>query len=394
VQINDEPHPGEHGPLDGVLVVALEQAVAAPLCTRHLADLGARVIKIERPGRGDFARDYDSAAGDGMSSWFVWLNRSKESVVLDLKTPAGRQALDALIARADVFVCNLAPATVRRLGLEPGHLASQHPRLVACQLSGYGDQGPLSERKAYDLLVQAEAGVLAVTGSADAPAKTGISVADIAGGMYAYSGILAALLQRERTGRGGAVEVSLFGALAEWMSQPLQLARLTGRPPARTGARHATIVPYGGYVTADGDEVLIGIQNEAEWDRLCRDALGAPDMAEDARLAGNEGRVRHRDEVERRVSAAVARLTTAGLLARLERAKIAYASVNSVEQVLAHPQLAGQWGSVNAGDQSVGVLKPPVHHSGFTPALGPVPAHGQHTADVLAELAADPPDQS
>jgi itaconate CoA-transferase len=401
VQINDElppdelrpddHRPDEHRPLDGVLVVTLEQAVAAPFATRQLADLGARVIKIERPGRGDFARDYDSAAGDGLSSWFVWLNRSKESVVLDLKTPAGRQALDALIARADVFVCNLAPATVRRLGLEPGRLAGHHPRLVACQITGYGDQGPLSQRKAYDLLVQAEAGVLAVTGSADAPAKTGISVADIAGGMYAYSGILAALLQRERTGRGGAVQLSLFGALAEWMSQPLQLARLTGRAPARTGARHATIVPYGGYVTADGDEVLIGIQNEAEWDRLCRDALDAPGMAEDSRLVGNEGRVRHRDEVERRVGAAVARLTTADLLARLERAQIAYASVNSVEQVLAHPQLSGQWTPVAVGDQPVDVLRPPVHHSGFAPALGPVPAHGQHTADVLAELAADPP---
>ncbi len=388
MQINDEPRP-----LDGVLVVTLEQAVAAPFATRQLADLGARIIKIERPGRGDFARDYDSAAGAGMSSWFVWLNRSKESVVLDLKTSAGRQALEALIGRADVFVCNLAPAAVRRLGLEPGRLVSRNPRLVACQLTGYGDQGPLSDRKAYDLLVQAEAGVLAVTGSADAPAKAGISIADIAGGMYAYSGILAALLQRERTGRGGTVELSLFGALAEWMSHPLQLTRLTGRAPARTGARHATIVPYGGYVTAGGDEILIGIQNEGEWDRLCRDALETPDMAEDSRLAGNEGRVRHRDEVERRVSAVVARLTTADLLARLERAQIAYASVNSVENASAHPQLASQWTSIAAGDGQADVLRPPVRHSGFTPALGPVPAHGQHTAAVLAELADDSPGQ-
>jgi itaconate CoA-transferase len=387
----DEHRPDEHRPLDGVLVVTLEQAVAAPFATRQLADLGARVIKIERPGRGDFARDYDSAAGDGLSSWFVWLNRSKESVVLDLKTPAGRQALDALIARADVFVCNLGPAAVRRLGLEPGPLVSQHPRLIACQLTGYGDQGPFSERKAYDLLVQAEAGVLAVTGSPDAPAKAGISVADIAGGMYAYSGILAALLQRDRTGRGGTVAVSLFGALTEWMSHPLQLARLTGRAPARTGARHATIVPYGGYLTGDGDEILIGIQNEDEWDRLCRVVLDAPDMAEDPRLAGNEGRVHYRNEVEQRVSAAVARLATADLLARLEQAAIAYASVNSVEDVLAHPQLAGAWTPVAAGAGSVDVLRPPVRHGGFAPVLGPVPAHGQHTAAVLAELATDPP---
>lgn len=389
MEINDE----SGRPLDGVLVVALEQAVAAPLCTRQLADLGARVIKVERPGCGDFARDYDSAAGEHMSSWFVWLNRSKESVVLDLKTAAGRQALDALIGRADVFVCNLAPAAVRRLGLEPGNLTGRYPRLVACQLTGYGTRGPFSERKAYDLLIQAEAGVLAVTGPSDAPAKTGISVADIAGGMYAYSGILAALLQREQTGRGGTVELSLFGALAEWMSHPLQLARLTGRAPARTGARHATIVPYGGYLTADGDEVMIGVQNEAEWDRLCREALDVPDLAEDPRLAGNEGRVAHRDEVERRVSAAVARLATADLLARLEHAQIAYASVNTVEQVLSHPQLTPLWTEIRAAGRPVDVLPPPVSHSGFTPALGPVPALGQHTAAVLAELAADPPDK-
>jgi itaconate CoA-transferase len=387
VQINDEIRP-----LDGVLVVTLEQAVAAPFATRQLADLGARVIKIERPGRGDFARDYDSAAGDGMSSWFVWLNRGKESVVLDLKTAPGRQALDALIGRADVFVCNLHPAAVRRLGLEPARLTAQYPRLVACSVSGYGDQGPYAERKAYDLLIQAEAGVLAVTGSRDEPAKAGISIADIAGAMYAYSGILTALLQRERTGRGGTVSVSLLHALAEWMSHPLQLARLTGSAPQRTGARHATIVPYGGYVTADGDEMLIAVQNEGEWNRLCREVLDAPEMAEDPRLSGNEGRVGHRDEVERRVSAAVARLPTAGLVERLERAQIAYASVNRVEEVLAHPQLAGQWTAISAGGRLVDVLPPPARHSSFGPVLGPVPAPGQHTAAVLAELlTATPP---
>ena len=376
-------------PLNGVLVVTLEQAVAAPFATRQLADIGARVIKIERPGRGDFARDYDSAAGDGMSSWFVWLNRGKESVVLDLKTEPGRHALGALIARADVFVCNLGPGAVRRLGLEPGRLASRHPRLVACQLTGYGADGPYAQRKAYDLLVQAEAGVVAVTGSPDAPAKAGISVADIAGGMYAYSGILTALLQRERTGRGGTVQVSLLDALAEWMSQPLQLARLTGSGPPRTGARHATIVPYGGYLTADGDEVLIAVQNEAEWARLCRDALEVPDLADDARLAGNPGRVRHREEVEQRLSAAVARLSTTDVVARLERAAIAYASVNSIEQVLSHPQLASRWAGISAGDRPVEVLPPPVRHSGFAPVLGPVPAHGRDTDAVLAELAAE-----
>jgi itaconate CoA-transferase len=376
-------------PLDGTLVVALEQAVAAPFTTRQLAELGARVIKVERPGRGDFARDYDSAAGDGMSSWFVWLNHSKESVVLDLKTVEGRRALDALIGRADVFVCNLAPAAIRRLGLAAEQLTAQHPRLVACEVSGYGDNGPYAGRKAYDLLVQAEAGVLAVTGTPETPSKAGISVADIAGGMYAYSGILAALLQRERTGRGGVVKVSLFAALAEWMSHPMQLARLTGKPPARTGSRHASIVPYGSYVTADGEEILLAVQNEAEWSRLCRDVLGLPEMASDERFAGNERRMSHRGEVERRLRAAVAALSASELLRRLERAQIAFASVRTVEEVVAHPQLASKWTAVPAGDRQVDVLRPPVRHSGFGPVVGPVPTHGRDTAAVLAELADD-----
>ena len=376
-------------PLDGLLVVTLEQAVAAPFATRQLADLGARVIKIERPGRGDFARDYDSAAGDGMSSWFVWLNRSKESVVLDLKTAGGRGALDALIGRADVFVCNLSPAAIARLGLDADQLSARHPRLVACQLSGYGDHGPYADRKAYDLLVQAEAGVLAVTGPSAEPAKVGISVADIAGGMYAYSGILTALLHRERTGRGGAVRLSLFGALAEWMSHPMLLATLTGSPPARNGSRHATIVPYGSYLTADGGEVLLAVQNEAEWIRLCRDVLGLPEAADAARYAGNQRRVEHRDEVEDMLARAAARLPAAELVRRLEAAQIAYAAVREVGEVVAHPQLAGKWVPVSAGGREVRMLPPPVTHSGFGPALGPVPRHGEHTGAVLAELAAE-----
>jgi crotonobetainyl-CoA:carnitine CoA-transferase CaiB-like acyl-CoA transferase len=377
---------GDSGPLAGTLVVALEQAVAVPFATRQLADLGARVIKIERPGRGDFARDYDAAAGEGMSSWFVWLNRGKESVVLDLKADRGRAALGALIARADVFACNLAPATIGRLGLAADDLAARHPRLVACQLSGYGDDGPYAGRKAYDLLVQAEAGVLAVTGSPEAPAKAGISVADIAGGMYAYSGILAALLQRERTGRGEAVRVSLLRALAEWMSHPLLATSLTGRPPQRTGARHASIVPYGSYATADGDEILIGVQNEAEWARLCADVLGLPGLAADERFAGNQRRMANREEVEGRLRAAVAALPTGELLARLERAQVAYASVKEVADVVEHPQLAGQWTPVAAGERQVPMLLPPVWHGGFGPSLRPVPRLGEHTGAVLAEL--------
>ena len=381
------PPGGVPPPLNGVLVVTLEQAVAAPFATRQLADLGARVIKIERPGRGDFARDYDSAAGDGMSSWFVWLNRSKESVVLDLKTTGGRRALDALIEAADVFVCNLAPAAIARLGLDAGQLAGRHPRLVACQLSGYGDDGPYADRKAYDLLVQAEAGVLAVTGSPGEAAKAGISVADIAGGMYAYSGILAALLQRERTGRGGVVRTSLLHALAEWMSHPLLLATLTGSPPARNGSRHATIVPYGSYLTADGGEILLAVQNEAEWLRLC-EALDLPGPATDPRYAGNQRRVAHRAEVEDLLARAVARLPAAELVRRLAAAQIAYATVREVGEVVTHPQLASRWVPVSAGGREVTVLPPPVTHSGFGPALGPVPRHGEHTDAVLAEFAA------
>ena len=384
-----QPAGGLPRPLDGVLVVTLEQAVAAPFATRQLADLGARVIKIERPGRGDFARDYDSAAGDGMSSWFIWLNRSKESVVLDLKTGPGRRALDRLIARADVFVCNLAPAAITRLGLDADRLSARHPALVACQLSGYGEDGPYANRKAYDLLVQAEAGVLAVTGPPGEPAKVGISIADIAGGMYAYSGILAALLQRERTGRGGVVRTSLLHALAEWMSHPMLLATLTGSAPARNGPRHATIVPYGSYQTADGDEILLAVQNEAEWVRLCREVVDLPGLATGGRYAGNQRRVEHRDEVEGALAPAIARLPTAELLRRLEAARIAYASVRGVGEVVAHPQLAGRWTAISAGGREVDVLPPPVAHSGTGPVLGPVPRHGQHTDAVLAELAED-----
>jgi len=379
------------GPLAGMLVVALEQAVAVPFATRQLAELGARVIKIERPPSGDFARYYDSAAGEGMSSWFVWLNRSKQSVLLDVKTAAGRESLDALIARADVFVCNLSPAAVGRLDLDPGDLVARHPRLVACQLSGYGDEGPYADRKAYDLLVQAEAGVLAVTGTDGGPAKAGISVADIAGGMYAYSSILAALLRRERTGRGDAIRLSLFGALTEWMSQPLLLSVLTGSPPPRTGARHASIVPYGSYTTGDGEEILIAVQNEAEWVRLCRDVLGLPGLAGDERFAGNPRRVERRDEVEGLLRPAVAALSAAELVRRLEQAQIAYASVKAVPQVVAHPQLASRWTAVKAGDQQVTVLPPPAGFAGFPTHPGDVPRLGEHTGAVLAELAGRTP---
>jgi formyl-CoA transferase len=286
-----------------------------------------------------------------------------------------------------VFCCNLSPAAVGRLGLAAADLVARHPRLVACQLTGYGDDGPYAARKAYDLLVQAEAGVLAVTGSGAEPAKAGISVADIAGGMYAYSSILAALLRRERTGQGDAITLSLFGALTEWMSQPLLLSSLTGRPPPRTGARHASIVPYGSYPTADGEEILIAVQNEAEWERLCRDVLGLPDVAADERYAGNPRRVERRDEVEGLLRPAVAALPTAELVRRLDRAQVAYASVKAVDQVVAHPQLAGRWMAVAAGGRQVAVLPPPASFAGFAAHPGDVPRLGEHTEAVLAELA-------
>ena len=376
---------GRGGPLEGVTVVALEQAVAVPFATRQLADLGARVIKIERSGRGDFARDYDSAAGDGMSSWFVWLNRSKESVVLDLKTGADRQILERLISQADVFVSNLSPRAINKLGFDADSLSARHPRLVICELSGYGD-GPYANRKAYDLLVQAETGVVAVTGAPGAPAKVGISIADIAGGMYAYSGILSALLQRQRTGHGSVVRLSLFASLAEWMSHPLLLTQLTGKPPRRSGARHATIAPYGAYTTADGDEILLAVQNEREWRRLCESALELSDLVSDDRFSSNERRVAHREEMDQMLSRAIAELPTEELVRRLENAEIAYASLASVDQVLTHPQLAGRWMPVTAGARKVNVLVPPVSHSDFAPRFGPVPTLGQDTVAVRTEL--------
>ncbi len=371
-------------PLDGLLVVALEQAVAVPFATRQLADLGARVIKVERPGAGDFARGYDTSVL-GQASYFVWLNRGKESVELDVKSPGGAEALAALLARADVFVQNLAPGAAERLGLGADQLLARHPRLICCSVSGYGPDGPYAGKKAYDLLVQCEAGLLSVTGTPEAPCKSGISVADIAAGMYACSGVLTALYERERTGRGASFEVSLLDALGEWMSQPYYYTVYGGTEPRRTGARHASISPYGPYL---GGQVFLGLQNEREWAVLCEKVLGRPDLIADERFAANPGRVKHNDELTAIIEAALAGLTPDEVVARLDAAGIASARLRTPAEFAAHPQLAARdrWREVDTPGGPVRTLLPPVTMPGREPAMGAVPALGQHTDSVLKEF--------
>jgi formyl-CoA transferase len=377
-------------PLDGVTVVSVEQAVAAPFATRQLADLGARVIKIERPDQGDFARRYDETV-HGQSSYFVWLNRSKESVALDLKAPAGRRVLHDLLARADVFVQNLAPGASRRLGLHADQLAEPYPRLIVCAVSGFGTTGPWVDRKAYDLLVQSETGLVSLTGSPEHVAKVGISIADIAAGMYAYSGILTALYTRATTGAVSAVEVSLFDALAEWMAQPMYYTRYGGTQPARTGAAHATIAPYGPYRTGDGGTVLVAIQHDREWAAFCEVVLDRPELATDCRFGRNSARVANADQLNRIVEARFTRLDTPGARALLDLAGIAHAAVNTVTDLLAHPVLTGRdrWRPVATPGGEVHALLPPTILRGVEASMGPVPALGEHTEAVLAELGHD-----
>jgi len=376
-------------PLAGVCVVALEQAVAAPFCSRQLADMGADVIKIERPDGGDFARSYDGALG-GLSAYFAWLNRGKRSVALDLKQPAGRDVLLRLLARADIFVHNLAPGAVERLGCGYGPLAERYPHLIWCGISGYGPDGPYRDKKAYDLLVQAEAGVVSITGAADAPAKVGVSIADIAAGLYSYSSILAALLQQARSGRGARIDISMLECLTEWMMPPLYVWLGTQRIPQRVGVRHNMIVPYGAYACADG-AVLFAIQNEREWQRFCADVLGAPELATDARFAVNELRLRNRGELEAAIEQRFATWTMAELIARLERADIASAALNDLPNVVNHPQLAarGRWAEVESFAGPIQALIPPHNLAGIAPRMGRVPALGEHTQQVLAELDGD-----
>jgi itaconate CoA-transferase len=374
-------------PLQGITVVSLEQAVAAPFATRQLADLGARVIKIERPDGGDFARGYDSTV-HGLSSYFVWLNRSKESLTLDLKRPHCADILGRLLSRADVFVQNLAPGAAGRLGTAPSALRERHPRLIVCSVSGYGSSGPYAQKKAYDLLVQSEVGLVSITGSADAPAKVGISVADIAAGMYAYSGILTALLARTSTGQGTSIEVSLFDALAEWMSQPAYYTAYGGASPPRSGANHASIAPYGPFHAGDGGAVYLAIQNTREWTRFCADVLIQPELAGDRRYATNTLRVENRAALHTTIESAFDTLTTDKVIERLESAGIAWARMNSVDEFVEHPQLLARdcWREVGSPGGEIRAMIPPVRMEGVEPAMGGVPALGQHTDAILEEL--------
>jgi itaconate CoA-transferase len=377
-------------PLDGLTVLSLEQAVAAPFATRQLADLGARVIKIERPGVGDFARGYDATV-KGESSHFVWLNRSKESLTLDVKRPGAAEVLRRLLDRADIFVQNLAPGATGRLGLGAASLREAHPRLVVCEISGYGSTGPYRDRKAYDLLVQAEAGLLSITGTPDEQVKVGISVADIAAGMYAYSGILTALLLRHRTGTGTVVEISMLEALSEWMGYPLYYGVYGGTPPQRSGARHAVIAPYGPFAGGDGEVVYLGIQNEREWQAFCTGVLAQPGLATDPRFVSNADRVAHRDALDVEIEAVFSRMTTPEILDRLESARIANARLRTVQQLADHPQLAARerWRDIETPAGVIRATLPPASIDGVVPAMDPVPALGDHTDAILDELGFD-----
>jgi len=377
-------------PLHNITVVSLEQAVAAPFATRQLADLGARVIKIERPGDGDFARGYDTTV-HGMSSHFVWLNRSKESLTLDLKRAEAKTVLTGLMQKADVFVQNLAPGAAARLGLGVEDLRKAYPRLIICNLSGYGSNGPYRDKKAYDLLIQGETGLISINGTPETPSKVGISVADISGGMYAYSGILTALIARGQTGEGCALEVSLFDSLSEWMSFPAYYDTYGGSPPKRTGANHATIAPYGPVHSSDGKIVLLGLQNEREWKKFCDLVMRQPQLATDARFDTNGKRVQHRDDLDQLMAQVFGQLTAEEIIARLEDAQIANGRLNTVADFTEHPQLAsrGRWTQIGSPEGNIRALYPPVIMEGLQPVMGPVPALGANTDAILGELGID-----
>lgn len=374
-------------PLDGITVVSLEHAIAAPFCTRQLADLGARVIKVERPGAGDFARAYDVRA-KGLSSHFVWTNRSKESLTLDLKQPAALQVLRELLAQADVLVQNLAPGAAARMGLDYPTLSAANDRLVVCDISGYGNDGPYRDKKAYDLLIQSEAGFLSVTGTPDEPCKAGNSVADIAAGMYAYTSVLAALLQRQKTGRGSHIDVSMLEALGEWMGFPMYYAYEGQSPPPRSGASHATIYPYGPFEAGDGKTVMLGLQNEREWKVFCEKVLLQPDLYADPRFASNAHRNEHRAALRSIILNAFSALTAQQVIERLEHAQIASARVNDVGDMWMHPQLHARerFGEVGTPAGPLQALLPPGRNNSFAPRMDPVPAVGEHSAAILRSL--------
>ncbi|MDR2326991.1 MAG: CoA transferase [Acidovorax sp.] len=374
-------------PLDGITVVSLEHAVAAPFCTRQLADLGARVIKVERPGSGDFARGYDQRV-KGQSSHFTWINRSKQSLALDVKQPQAKAAVLELLKTADVLVQNLAPGAAARMGLSYEALKAHNPRLIVCDISGYGSDGPYRDKKAYDLLIQSEAGFLSVTGTPETPSKSGISVADIAAGMYAYTNILSALLLRGRTGEGSHIDVSMLEAMGEWMGYPLYYAYDGATPPPRTGASHASIYPYGPFTAGDGGTVMLGLQNEREWKVFCEQVLLRPEVAVDARFHSNAQRNANRAELQALILQEFAQLTAAQVVQRLDAAGIANAHVNDMAGLWAHPQLAARqrWRSVATPVGEVPALLPPGVNSAFDYRMDPIPAVGQHNAAILAEL--------
>ena len=374
-------------PLEGVTVVGLEQVIAGPFCTRQLANLGARVIKIERPADGDAARDIDRTVR-GLSSHFVWVNHSKESLALDVKHPGAARILERLLAKADVFVQNLAPGAAERLGLGAAQLRAKHPGLVWCGISGYGPAGPYAAKRAYDLLVQCEAGLLSVTGTEEAPAKAGIAIADIASGMYAMSSILAALLRRERTGEGATLDITMFESLAEWMGFPAYFSHYGGTPPPRSGAFHATIVPYGPFATGDGDRVFFSVQNEREFERFCELVLENKSLAKDPRFFSSPSRAANRDAMHAEIDKVFGSRSAAEMLARLERAGIANAQLNTMEQFWNHPQLRARerWREVGSPAGPIAALKPPFNLDGFEPRMDAVPALGEHSGSVLESL--------
>ena len=374
-------------PPEGVTVVSLEQAVAAPFTTRQLADLGARVIKVERPEVGDFARGYDRTV-NGLASHFVWLNRSKESLALDLKKGAAKEALLRLIARSDVFVQNLAPGAARRLGFGAEELREERPSLIHCSISGYGEGGPYTQKKAYDLLVQCEAGLVSITGTPETPSKVGISVADIAAGMYAYSGILAALLRRGRTGEGATLEISMLEALGEWMGFPAYFAGYGGEEPKRSGASHAAIAPYGPFECGDGEVIFLGIQNEREWKMFCEEVLGRDGMSEDERFSSNSRRVENRSDLHAEIVSVFSGLGSEEVIEKLEGASIANARMRNTRQFLGHPQLEARdrWREVGSPAGPLWALLPPATLEGAEPVMSPIPQVGEHTGTILAEL--------
>jgi itaconate CoA-transferase len=377
-------------PLEGITIISIEQAVAAPFATRQLADLGARVVKIERPGVGDFARAYDETVR-GMASHFVWLNRSKESLTLDLKHPEARPIVQQLLEDADVFIQNLAPGATERLGLGAEVLSQRYGRLIVCDISGYGASGPYRDKKAYDLLVQCETGLVSVTGTPETPSKVGISIADTAAGMYAFTGILTALYQRERTGKGTMLDISMFEALGEWMGYAAYFAAYGGTPPPRTGASHATIAPYGPFRAGDGKQVNLGLQNEREWARFCALVLEEPEMATDPRFDSNARRVANREALHARIDAVFSQLTIDQVIARLDRAQIANARMNEMQEFWDHPQLQARqrWREVGSPVGSLKALLPPVTMRDLEPRMDPIPALGEQTEPILRSLGYD-----